>query len=272
MLVPAYVGGQPLPSDPDLRTGREVTLGVVWVALEASSFLISVEALAVPAAGLDPSDISWSADRDIVGNISTDANSLSNWTRNAALAFPFVLAAASGQRGERWRTFGRRSVVYAETLLINHGVTHLGKEAFGRARPYAYLPVEERPNETAYAVGRTRTFHAMPSGHSSSAWTGAAIGITEHLLARPEARWYERVGTGFVGGALAGTTSALRVAAGQHFPSDVLVGAALGIATGVTVPLLHRGERPLPSAGATLETMAGALAGTLLGVVIGKGY
>lgn len=283
--LPAGVGGQlslrgdtvtaaepVVRFDPDLRLGRELTLAGFGIALEASAFLISVESQAVPVSGLDPLDISWHADLDVVGNRNTGANNASNWTRNLSLVFPFVLAAASGEGGERWESFGRRSVVYAETLLITHGLTQVGKEALGRARPYAYIAIGERPDEAAYDVAGSRTFHSMPSGHSSSAWTGAAIGMTEHLLGRPDAKWFERVGTGFAGGALAGTTSALRVAAGQHFPSDVLAGAALGIATGVTVPLLHRGQRPLPSTSASLQTMAGALAGTLLGVLIARGY
>jgi hypothetical protein len=64
----------------------------------------------------------------------------------------------------------------------------------------------------------------------------------------------------------------LRVEAGQHFPSDVLAGSGIGVATGVTVSLLHRGEQPLPSSEALLQMMGGALAGTVLGVLVGKGY
>ena len=39
--------------------------------------------------------------------------------------------------------------------------------------------------------------------------------------------------------ALASATAALRVAAGEHFPTDVIVGAAAGSAVGAAVPLLH---------------------------------
>jgi len=94
--------------------------------------------------------------------------------------------------------------------------------------------------------------------------------MTDYLLSRPDASWAERVGVGLVGGGLAGATSALRVTAGQHFPSDVIAGAGIGIVTGVAVPLLHRGGRPLPSSEALFEVLGGALVGTLIGVVAVK--
>ena len=34
-----------------------------------------------------------------------------------------------------------------------------------------------------------------------------------------------------------------RVADGRHFPSDVIVGAVMGTATGIAVPLLHARHR-----------------------------
>jgi membrane-associated phospholipid phosphatase len=211
-------------------------------------------------------------DRDVVGNRSLGANTASNWTRNGARVFPFVLALATGQQGERWHDFGLRSVVYAEAFFVTFGVTHLGKVMFGRARPYAYLSEQERPDDSHYDVSRKHTFLSMPSGHASSAWTGAVLGMTDHLLRRPEASWIERAGVGFLGGALAGSTSALRTEAGQHFSSAVLAGTGVGVATGVTVSLLHRGEQPWPSSGAWLQMTAGALAGTALGVLLARGY
>ena len=257
---------------PDYRKGREITLSGVGAGFLVTGLLVQVDDREVPAQGFDPGEIAWSMDRDIVGNSSLDADAASDWTRTAALVFPFVLTLVTGEPGERWRGLGRRSLVYAETFLIRQGFTSLAKTMLGRARPFAYLSPEERPDDSAYDVSRERTFHSMPSGHSSAAWTGAAVGMTEHLLGRPEASWLERAGVGFLGGALAGMTSALRVEAGQHFPSDVVAGAGIGIAAGVTVPLLHRGEQPLPSSKAWAQMMGGALAGTLLGVLVAQGY
>jgi membrane-associated phospholipid phosphatase len=225
-----------------------------------------VDRLVVPPAGLDPRDITWAADRSVVGRSSSGSDRASNWTRNASLVFPFVLALAVAPPGARWEGLTKRGVVYAETLLVSQGATFLGKSLWDRARPFAYLAEADRPTDRSFDVGTERTFRSMPSGHASSAWTGVTMGLTEYLLSRPQASAWARIAIGFVGGGLAGATSSMRVEAGQHFPSDVLAGAGIGVATGVAVPLLHRGDRPLPSTGAWLETIGGVLAGTLAGV------
>jgi len=249
---------------PEFQKRREIVLSGVGAGSLVTSFLVRVDYRVVPAQGLDPADIPWSMDRGAVANSSLDAAAASNWTRAAALVFPFVTTLATGGRSG----FGRRSVVYAETLSLSMGFTLLGKRTLSRARPYSYRSAAERPDASIFDVSRRRTFLSMPSGHASAAWTGAALGMTDHLLSRPEAGWVERAGVGLLGGALAGATSALRVEGGQHFPTDVMAGAALGIATGVGVPMLHRGERPLPSLEAWLQMIGGALAGTVLGVLV----
>lgn len=255
---------------PHFEKGRETLLSGVGAGLFVTGALVSVERRFVPPEGLDLQQIGWMTDRRIVGNRSLDANDASDWTRGASMLFPLVLTLASLEPGQRWDGFRDRGFVYVETLLLSQGSTLVAKTMLGRPRPYTYLSEAQRPVDPAYDVSTDRTFYSMPSGHSSSAWTGAAIGMTEHLLSRPSSSWVERVGVGVVGGALGGATSALRVTAGQHFPSDVVAGAGIGIVTGVVVPLLHRGEQPLPSAEAWSQMFGGAVAGTLFGVLIGR--
>jgi membrane-associated phospholipid phosphatase len=255
---------------PELRKGREILLASAGAGLMISGLFVPVSTREVPFAGLDPSEVSWGPDRSVVGNRSLDSKRFSNWTLGGAMVFPVALALASAQPGERWRDLGAHGVVYAETLLFSQGSTLLAKTTGSRPRPYAYLAEDQRPDNPSYDVSTERTFRSMPSGHSSSAWTGATLGITEHLLRRPDASWVERVAVGFVGAGLAGATSTLRVTAGQHFRSDVLAGAGIGIVTGVGMPLLHRGTRPLPSAKAWLESMSGVLAGTVVGVLLAR--
>lgn len=257
---------------PDYRQRRELTLSGVGAGILVTSFLVQVATREVPAQGLDPADITWSLDRGIVGNNSLDADAASDLTLLAAVLFPAALALATGQSGRRWSGLGRRGLVYAETFFIRFGVTRFAKTMLGRPRPYAYLSEEERPDGFAYDVTTDRTFHSMPSGHSSSAWSAATLGMTEHLLSRPQASWIERAGVGFLGGTFAGMTSALRVAAGQHFPSDVMVAAGIGIAAGVTLPLVHRGGQALPPPKAWAQMMGGTVAGALAGILLARGY
>lgn len=254
---------------PELRLKRELVLTGVGAAILTTGLLLPTGNRTVPAGGLDPAEIALGIDRHVVGNTGTTSNTASAWTRDAAMAMPFVLAFALAEPGHRWEGFGPRTAVYAETMFFSMSVTLLGKEAWERPRPYAYTPASERPDDPIYDVTNARTFNSMPSGHSSSAWTGVGIAMTEELLSRPDAHWGERFAVGFVGGGLAGATAALRLTAGQHFPTDVIAGGGIGLATGVAVPLLHRGDRPMPPLKSWLEVLGGAAAGTVVGVIAG---
>jgi len=254
---------------PELRLKRELILTGVGAALLTTGFLLPTSDRTVPAGGLDPAEISLGIDRHVVGNTGITSNTASAWTRNTAMAMPFVLGFVLAEPGHRWEGFGPRTAVYAETLLFSQGVTVIGKAAWERPRPYAYMPAADRPDDPNYDVTQARTFHSMPSGHASSAWTGVGIAMAEELISRPDAHWGERFAVGFVGGGLAGATAALRLTAGQHFPTDVIAGGGIGLVTGVTVPLLHRGARPMPRLKSWLEVLGGAAAGMVVGVIAG---
>jgi len=257
---------------PALHGWREAGLSALGTGLVLSGHFAGGRYRAVPAEGYDPLRIDWSLDRGAVGELDPGASSLSNWTRNAAIAFPYAVSLATSPGGSRTSGLARTAVVHAEAMLISGGLSLLGKNLVGRARPYAYVASLARPDGSSYDVTQNRTFDSMPSGHSATAWTGAALGLTEYMLNRPEAAWWERSAVGFAGGALAGATSALRVEAGQHFPSDVLAGAGIGIATGVTLPLLHRGDRRIPSPKAWLQLTGGVLVGSLLGTLAAERF
>src|SRR5207249_5722685 len=74
-----------------------------------------------------------------------------------------------------------------------------------------------------------------PSGHASVAFAAAT---TYWVLARRERLPHRTRNTIFLYAGAAGV-AALRVAAGKHFPTDVLAGAALGSAVGWLVPTIH---------------------------------
>lgn len=261
-----------LAASPDLDGWREAGLSVLGTGLLLSGRMVDVRFRDVPADGYDPLQIDLSLDRGAVDERHLGASSVSDWTRNASIAFPFAMSLATSPGGTRRGGLARTAVVHAEAMLISQGIAVLGKKLWGRPRPYAYLPALDRPEGSTYDVTQDRTFFSMPSGHATTAWTGAAMGLTEYMLNRPEAPWWERAAVGFVGGGLAGVTSALRVEAGQHFPSDVLAGAGLGVAVGVTIPLLHRGDRRIPSPKSWLEMTGGVLVGTFLGSMAAEAF
>ena len=112
-------------------------------------------------------------------------------------------------------------------------VTHLLKEAFGRARP----PVEEPSLSALTAIPGNPSF---PSGHSATAFAAATAVAVLCPRLRPAAL------------VIAAAVALSRVYLRVHFPLDViaggLIGAALGALCGVVALRLVRGRLAAPAA------------------------
>jgi membrane-associated phospholipid phosphatase len=262
---------------PELHWSSDGVLGAVGLAGNAIALGLSTTLQPVPEQGLDPSNISWGIDRNTIGNPSTGAYTASNVTVLATLVGTpvFALLTQPGVHG-----FGnvvrRPFVLYGESLLLAQAFTQLLKPAINRPRPYTYLPASERPTHSGYDVTAEEAFRSMPSGHAATTFAAASYAATDNLLSHPDAGSTEHAAVAAVGGLLAGLTSTLRVEAGQHFPTDIMVGGLIGTASGVSVPLLHSyvfpggGRAPHPGGHAWLVTAAGYVLGTAAGVGLGS--
>jgi membrane-associated phospholipid phosphatase len=268
-------GSPASPIRPRYRWSVDAPLAGAAGGLLIVASRLSVSHQVVPPQGLDPATIHWAIDRRVVGKVSERADSDSDYFLVGSLAYPMVLAFASQPSGARLGGTLHRTLEYAEAYALAEGVNTILKSSIDRPRPYTYLPVGARPDNPAYDVTTDVAFSSMPSGHAVQAFTGAAFGVTDHLLTRPAASWQERVAISAVGGFLAGATATLRVEGGQHFPTDTFVGGLIGTASGVTVPLLHHyatpdGRRaPRPSGRAWWQAIGGFVGGMALGYVTG---
>jgi membrane-associated phospholipid phosphatase len=100
-----------------------------------------------------------------------------------------------------------------------------------RYRPYAYAASGADFSSADIAA-------SFPSRHATIAFASAVFAGYAFDEINPGSAWSPLVWASGLG--LATATSALRVASGDHFPSDVLAGAVLGAACGYLVPLLHK--------------------------------
>jgi len=119
----------------------------------------------------------------------------------------------------------------AQTLVV--GMTKCAKGLSERPRPYVYntdLPLGKRR--------RRVSFESFWSGHASLSFTTAVFSGYVFQNRHPESSLVMPVWIAGIGCATA--TSILRVASGNHFPSDVIVGAAVGSFIGWLVPSMHR--------------------------------
>jgi len=134
-----------------------------------------------------------------------------------------------------------RSLIFLETLMVIGVATELSKWAVRRARPYTL--------GSGQRLGVPDDDLSFFSGHTSfsAGWSFAAVRILD--LSHRWPAWMRALGYGGASLLTVGMAS-LRVAAGKHWPTDVLVGALVGGSLGFLVPELHRSKLPIRLAAA----------------------
>ena len=122
------------------------------------------------------------------------------------------------------------TLVIAEAGLATAAFGALFETGVRRPRPYLYgtaAPLEERTDTNASL--------SFFSGHTADSF--AVTIATYATLCRLHSRWrYVALGVGLAASTFVGVS---RVASGDHFPTDVLVGAGVGASIGWLVPALH---------------------------------
>lgn len=121
----------------------------------------------------------------------------------------------------------------AETLIVTYALTDLTKVIALRDRPTIYndrFTIAQRTSKDA----RKSFFSGHTSIVSSMSFLTAKI-IHDHYPDRKNKSLL------WIGASIYPTTTAiLRVRSGKHFPTDVVVGAAVGAGIGILIPELHR--------------------------------
>ena len=162
-------------------------------------------------------------DSDFSRHLSNDPNTLTNYRHISDYGAYSMAAGAAGTyflglmtHNEHQRESGFLSGEAAIDSLI---AVEALKFAAGRQRPY-----QNNADGQFWKNGGS-----FPSEHSAGAW--AIAGIMAHEYPSPLMR--------FLAYGMASTVSISRIAAKQHFPSDVLVGAAIGYLTSEYVYRQH---------------------------------
>lgn len=168
-------------------------------------------------------------DRPTTKNYNLRAKKTSDILLKSSAALPFLLLADRPSRNE----FGIVSVMLTETILINNGITGIFKGSFRRKRPYVYnanAPLLLKQNQNAR--------YSFFSGHASNSAAYSFFAAKVFADNNPDSNLKP-----FVWGAaisIPAATSLFRVKAGKHFPTDVIVGYAVGATLGWLIPELHR--------------------------------
>lgn len=127
-------------------------------------------------------------------------------------------------------------LIMAQALSLNASLVLLTKHLTLRNRPFTYNPAVpladklEKDARVSFFSGHSSTMAALSFGY-------AGIWSSYH----PDSRWKPVVWTGAA--VLPAAMGLLRMQAGKHFLSDVLVGYVVGASCGYLLPKWHRIKR-----------------------------
>lgn len=230
----AFSDGFKLPESGGVFKLNPVTDGILFgsgAALSGGDLILDnvleVNRAEYKGGSFDKDDVN-SFDRYFMHSYSSSKDKAADVLLYAAMATPLALVPAGKSE---WLT---DAVMYAETLLIANGIKEITKLCVNRTRPYMYYDSDTWPEDDVDSGDYRNSF---PSGHTTIAFASATFTSCTFSKYFPDSAWKYPVIAGSY--ALAAGTSALRIMSGNHFMTDVLVGAATGSAVGFLVPWLH---------------------------------
>lgn len=214
-----------------LQMGRELGISLPAISLGGVAYLLDKKTTRFDTAylqSLRPEAIH-SFDRISTTYFDKRISRVSDITGYGSMLLPAVNLLSSRTRND-YKTY---TVMYVETFMLNTALTMFVKNLTKRNRPYLYNP-EFQKNPT-YSNDDSRSFF---SGHTSMCASNSFFFAKTFADYNPESQLKPYVWAGSA--LLPAVTGYLRVRAGKHFPTDVIVGYVVGAVIGYSVPLLHK--------------------------------
>lgn len=177
---------------------------------------------------LDPDDLN-SIDRSTADNYSTKAKSASDKFFYGSMPAPLIFLLDKRMRKDA----AKIGLLYLEAMAVTGTVYTSSAMIANRFRPYAYNPNVEMG--TRRGGGARNSF---PAGHPG------LVATSTFFMAKVYSDYHPNMKNKWILYTVAGgaslATGILRVKAGQHFPTDVMVGIPLGVLSGILVPHFHK--------------------------------
>src|SRR5690606_2271137 len=171
----------------------------------------------------------WGIDRWAAGNYSERANSDSYIPMFTSFALPLALLLNQNERSHA----GQISVLFIESMATTGALFSITAGLVQKSRPLVYntsLSDEERMRNH-----EQRSFFAGHTAATASATFFAAKVFNDF---NPDSPWKPVVWG--VAAAIPATVGYLRIRSGKHFLTDNIIGYAVGAASGIIIPEIHK--------------------------------
>ncbi len=170
-------------------------------------------------------------DRGATRNFSSGARSAGDIFFYGSMPLPVILLLDKKIRRDALKI----GLLYLEAMAITGTAYTVSAMSANRFRPYAYN--SEVPLSKRSRGGARNSFFG---GHV------ALVGTSTFFIAKVFSDYHSSMKNKWIlytiAGAATATTGILRVKAGEHFPSDVIVGTIVGPAIGILVPHFHKNK------------------------------
>ena len=174
-------------------------------------------------------------DRPFVGRYSEWATVVSRYSAAFGVA-PLALAGYSWYRGDAdGHDFGAFTLMFAEAIALQNALNQIVRSSQLWPRPYIYAKSGKGAEKAKEA--RDEAYGSFYSGHASAAFTVATFTGEWFSEIYPNSKYKALVWASSY--TLAAGVGILRVVAGKHYPSDIIIGALMGTGVSFGVLKLH---------------------------------
>jgi membrane-associated phospholipid phosphatase len=171
-------------------------------------------------------------DQGAIYNWSPGISSASDKLEKFGLLYPLTLLALKPIRKEA----GTFMILFGEALSLNTLATTLTKTLAQRTRPFVYNP--DVSDEIKFTKDAKKSFF---SGHTSNVASMSFLTAKIFSDYFPDSNW--RYPVWAFSATLPAVTGYLRVKAGKHFPTDVMIGYTFGALVGYFIPEFHKSAK-----------------------------
>lgn len=210
-----------------------VTVGSLAVSLFGDA---RYRAMEPPAGNVKPKSDLLPWDRPLAGRYDEAADKASDWF-SALAAAPLALGGYAWYRGDTdGGSFAAYTVMYAQVVALQNGLNLLARSSALWPRPYIYG--DDGASATMAQKAQGEAYGSFFSGHASAAFTTAVFIGDFFSEVYPNSPYKGIVWATSL--SLASFVGVLRVAAGKHYPTDVVAGALVGTGVSLFVLKIYR--------------------------------